>query len=123
MCKLYNPKIVVIDQADKLQFHGDSKLGDVARLQRVYSKLRELTKKYDTHILTVGQASQSAENRKWLLPTDLDSSKTLKPGEFDYIIGIGKIFSDNFDPESDDVRYMHLCKNKLARVNTPNSRR
>lgn len=114
MCKLYNPKIVVIDQADKLQFHGDSKLGDVARLQRVYSKLRELTKKYDTHILTVGQASQSAENRKWLLPTDLDSSKTLKPGEFDYIIGIGKIFSDNFDPESDDVRYMHLCKNKLG---------
>ena len=44
MCKMHNPKIVVIDHADILQFHGDSKLGDVARLKRVYYKLRELTK-------------------------------------------------------------------------------
>ena len=79
----------------------------------VYSKLREISKKYDVHILTVGQASQSAENKKWLLPTDLDSSKTLKPGEFDYIIGIGKIFGDSVSGGV-DIRYMHLCKNKLG---------
>ena len=82
----------------------------------VYAKLREISKKYDVHVLTVGQASQSAENKKWLLPTDLDSSKTLKPGEFDYIIGIGKLFGDSISGAV-DIRYMHLCKNKLGTGN------
>lgn len=109
----YKVKLVVIDQSDKLLFTGCNKLGDVARLQMVYAKLRELTKKYNVHILTVGQAGQTAENKKWLLPTDLDSSKTLKPGEFDYIIGIGRIFQDSFNSD-DHIRYMHLCKNKLG---------
>ena len=111
-----NARIIVVDQADKLVFTGHSKLGDVARLQMVYAKLREISKKYDVHVLTVGQASQSAENKKWLLPTDLDSSKTLKPGEFDYIIGIGKLFGDSISGAV-DIRYMHLCKNKLGTGN------
>lgn len=111
-----NARIIVVDQADKLVFTGHSKLGDVARLQMVYAKLREISKKFDVHVLTVGQASQSAENKKWLLPTDLDSSKTLKPGEFDYIIGIGKLFGDSISGAV-DIRYMHLCKNKLGTGN------
>ena len=106
-------KAIVVDQADKLHFVGASKMGDVARLQMIYAKLRELSKKHDCHVLTVGQASVAAENKKWLLPSDLDSSKTLKPGEFDYIIGIGKIFSDTI-PGPEQVRYVHLCKNKLG---------
>lgn len=110
---MYKCRAIVVDQADKLVFSGHSKLGDVARLQMVYSKLRELSKKYDVHVLTVGQASQSAENKKWLTPTDLDSSKTLKPGEFDYIIGIGKVFADSCSAGV-EVRYIHLCKNKLG---------
>ena len=114
--KTHKARIIVVDQADKLVFTGHTKLGDVARLQMVYAKLRELSKKYDVHILTVGQASQSAENKKWLLPTDLDSSKTLKPGEFDYIIGIGKLFGDSISGAV-DIRYMHLCKNKLGTGN------
>lgn len=111
--KTHNAKIIVVDQSDKLHFIGHSKLGDVARLQMVYAKLRELAKKYNVHILTVGQASQSAENKKWLLLTDLDSSKTLKPGEFDYIIGIGRTFEYS-SSHVEDVRYLHLCKNKLG---------
>ena len=109
----YNVRVCVIDQADKLHFKGQAKLGDVQRLQTIYAKLRELAKKYDVHILTVGQASISAENRKWLYPSDLDGSKTLKPGEFDYIIGIGKKFDDT-DTDKTNLRYIHLCKNKLG---------
>lgn len=109
----YNVRVCVIDQADKLHFKGQAKLGDVQRLQTIYAKLRELAKKYDVHILTVGQASISAENRKWLYPSDLDGSKTLKPGEFDYIIGIGKKFDDT-DTDKANLRYIHLCKNKLG---------
>lgn len=106
-------RVIVVDQADKLHFVGASKMGDVARLQMIYAKLRELSKKHDCHILTVGQASVAAENRKWLHPSDLDSSKTLKPGEFDYIIGIGKIFTDPMSGQ-EQIRYIHLCKNKLG---------
>lgn len=112
--KSRNVKAIVIDQADKIYFHGMNKLGDVARLQMTYSKLRELSKKYDVHILTVGQASVTAENKKYLVPSDIDSSKTLKPGEFDYIIGIGKLFGKDTIDENIDVRYIHLCKNKLG---------
>lgn len=108
----HNVKVVVIDQADKISFIGQHKFNDVARLQQVYARLRELSKKYNVHILTVGQASQSAENKKWLVPTDVDSSKTLKPGEFDYIIGIGRMFGEALNQE--DIRYIHLCKNKLG---------
>lgn len=114
--KTHNVRALVIDQADKIVFHGQNKLGDVARLQMTYAKLRELSKKYDVHILTVGQASQSAENKKWLLPTDIDSSKTLKPGEFDYIIGIGRLFGEPISSGL-DIRYIHLCKNKLGTGN------
>jgi len=57
----------------------------------------------------VCQASASAEGKKWLNMNDVDSSKTAKQGEADWILGIGK--TDNQDAQ--DVRYLHLCKNKL----------
>lgn len=111
--KKYKCRILVIDQADKIHFIGMNKLGDVARLQMVYAKLRELSKKYDCHILTVGQASVTAENKKWLMISDMDSSKTLKPGEFDYVIGIGALMGDASNLPT-EVRYLHLAKNKLG---------
>lgn len=110
--KEHNVRMVIIDQADKLHFSGDKSVGDVARLQAIYAKLRELAKKYGCDILTVGQASQSAENKKWLSTTDLDGSKTLKPGEFDYIIGIGRV--QESDQMDNGIRYIHLCKNKMG---------
>lgn len=109
----YNVRVCVIDQADKLHFKGMAKMGDVQRLQAIYAKLRELAKKFDVHIITVGQASVTAENKKWLMPSDLDGSKTLKPGEFDYIIGIGKKL-DDMHTDQENLRYLHLCKNKLG---------
>ena len=47
------------------------------------------------------------------MPSDLDGSKTLKPGEFDYIIGIGKKL-DDMHTDQENLRYLHLCKNKLG---------
>jgi acid stress-induced BolA-like protein IbaG/YrbA len=114
MLETYNVRVMVIDQADKLHFQGEAKLGDVARLQYIYAHLRELAKKYNVHVLTVGQAAVSAENKKWLMPSDMDSSKTLKPGEFDYIIGIGRVTSEDMGTIMSSTRYIHLCKNKLG---------
>lgn len=109
----YKVRLVVVDQADKLHFIGNKQLSDVVRLQTIYAKLRELSKKYGCDILTVGQAGVSADNKKWLQPSDIDGSKTLKPGEFDYIIGIGKIF-DNTGTTLESLRYISLCKNKMG---------
>lgn len=41
---------------------------------------------------------------------DVDSSKTAKQGEADWILGIGK----TNDPEPNTIRHLHLSKNKLA---------
>ncbi len=106
-------RAIIVDQADKLHFRGERNLSDVQRLQMIYAKLREISKKNNIDILTVGQASQSAENKKWLQPTDIDGSKTLKPGEFDYIIGIGRTF-DGAGTPLEHTRYLHLCKNKMG---------
>lgn len=111
----HKPRLVVIDQGDKLSYRGDGKAGNGAdRLKGVYDKLREVVKRsnkdWKTDILTVGQADAAAEGRKWLLQTNLDSGKTGKPGAFDYIIGIGK----TNDVGDEFSRYISCCKNKLT---------
>ena len=49
---------------------------------------------------------------KWLKTSDMDNSKTGKPGELDYAIGIGKSFDDVDNPVC-SIRYISLCKNKM----------
>lgn len=111
----HRPRIVVIDQGDKLSYKGDGKAGNGAdRLKNVYDKLREVVKRANSEwkcdLITVGQADANAEGKKWLQQTNLDGGKTGKPGAMDYIIGIGATGNDG----DEFSRYITLCKNKLT---------
>lgn len=108
----FKVRMVVIDQGDKVKFGGDGNFSTVERLKVLYGKFRELAKKYDIPVITVGQASAEAENVKWLSLNHMDFSKTGKPGELDWAIGIGKLQKD-VDNGIESVRYISLAKNKM----------
>jgi len=110
LIKEYQPRIVVIDIADKVHFVGEEKFDNVMRLQRLYALYRELCKTYEIDLLTLGQASADADGKRYLEFAWMDHSKTGKAAELDWICGIGK------DPNAarEDVRYLHFCKNKLT---------
>lgn len=112
MCNEYNVRLLVVDQGDKVKFNGSQSLGIVERLKETYRLFREIAKKYDIDILTVGQASAEAEGKKWISTDMMDYSKTGKPGELDYAIAIGKSKKD-VEEGRDFLRYVHLCKNKM----------
>ena len=104
------PRLVIIDQGDKIYGVGDKDTSTTERLQRLYAKFRELAKEYMTDIITVGQASAEAQGKKWLELDHMNNSKTGKPGELDYAIGIGRTLEGE-----EFMRYIHLCKNKMLR--------
>lgn len=116
--KSTNPRLVIIDQGDKVTFSGASKLAGHDRLKELYRMFRELAKEFDTHMLTVGQASAEGEGKKWLTYNHMDCSHTGKPGEMDYIIGIGKLMNGGDLDDDDEIRYLHFCKNKLLGKHT-----
>lgn len=109
--KSFDVRILVIDQGDKLIIPGKwDKNTD--RLTAIYQRLRELVKTYPKlDILAAGQASAEAANRKWLQLDWMSESKTGKPGELDYAIGIGAQI------EHQDTRYITICKNKMHNGN------
>lgn len=111
LIRTYNPRVLIVDQGDKVVFPGSSKLEGTHKLKELYRIFREIAKEFNIHILTVGQASGEAEGKRWLQMTHMDNSKTGKPGEMDYIIGIGKTISEDTE---DEIRYLNLCKNKLT---------
>lgn len=108
----YTCRLIVVDQGDKVKFAGDSNFSTVERLKVLYGKFRELAKKFDIPVITVGQASAEAENTKWLSLNHMDFSKTGKPGELDWAIGIGKLHKDT-ENGIDTIRYISLAKNKM----------
>jgi replicative DNA helicase len=110
ICDLYKPRIVVVDQGDKVSFSGDKKYEITDRLKELYRRFREIPKQFNCDLITVGQASSDAHGKKWLQDIWMDYSKTGKPGEMDYIIGIGK----TCDEEDSDLRYLNIPKNKLT---------
>jgi hypothetical protein len=119
LCKEHQPRIVWIDQGDKITYRGQDKAGNGAdRLKQVYDKLREIVKRcnkqWKMDMVTVGQADAQCEGRKWLNLSNLDSGKTGKAGAFDYCIGIGKTFID----DEEHVRYISFAKNKLGGKHT-----
>ena len=105
----YKPGLFVFDQIDKIKgFKGDR---DDLLLGSIYMWARELAKEY-CPIIGVCQASASADNKKWLTSEDIAKSKTEKLAEADFVIGIGKTFDAGYE----DVRYLHLIKNKLTGI-------
>lgn len=107
LCKTHKPKLVVIDQIDKLKgFAADRE--DLV-LGAIYIWAREIAKMY-CPVIGVCQAGATGENKKWLTMDDMNNSKTSKAAECDAILGIGKIQDEAWDK----VRFFHLSKNKLT---------
>lgn len=99
------PSLIIIDNMDKVKgFTGDRK--DLI-LHEIYKWGRELAKTY-CPIITVGQADNTGHNSMYLDESQMADSKTAKPSELDFIIGIGRIDKQGYE----NVRYINIPKNK-----------
>lgn len=110
--KEYSPKLIVIDQADKVHFKGMTGMEIPIRLKELYKHYRELAKETDIPIITVGQASADADGKKWIRPEWMDYSKTGKYAEMDFIIGIGKTHEEG----EAALRFLNISKNKMKGI-------
>lgn len=100
-----NPALIIFDQIDKIKgFKGDR---NDLELKAIYQWAREIAKTY-APVIAICQASGEAEGKLWLTMDMVDSSKTAKQGEADWILGIGKE-QDN----TSRYRYLNITKNKL----------
>ena len=104
----FHPRVVIIDQGPKVDTYGN--LEGVQRLQILYNQYRDLANEHDCSIITLGQADNNAENRKYLNLNNLDSSKVAIQGELDWCLGIGRVDAEGFE----EVRYLSNVKNKLT---------
>jgi replicative DNA helicase len=107
VCAQLNPVLIIFDQLDKIKGWQGTERHDLV-MKEVYQWARELAKEYGS-VIGVCQAGGSGEGKKRLTMDDVDSSKTAKQGEADWILGIGKSSSE----DDEYVRYLHLSKNKL----------
>lgn len=107
--KRFRPRFMIIDQGDKIKSRTGKNTNETARLGQLYRDYREWAKKYEMDILTVGQAHADASGQKFLRDSWMNNSKTEKPGELDYAIGIG---IDGIANDLDLRRFITVCKNK-----------
>jgi replicative DNA helicase len=105
-CEHIKPSVIIFDQIDKITgFTADR---NDLELKELYGWARELASQYGP-VIAVCQAGGTGENKQWLTMNDVDSSKTSKQGEADWILGIGFVH----EPGKEMIRYMNLSKNKL----------
>ena len=107
ICKDTQPGLIVFDQLDKIKGFTDDR--EDLRLGSIYIWARELAKSY-CPVIGVSQASGEAEGVKYLHMDHVANAKTAKQAEADWILGIGK----THDPDFEHIRYLSICKNKLA---------
>ncbi len=100
-----NPSLIIFDQIDKIKGFKNDRYD--LELKAIYQWAREIAKKY-APVIAVCQAGGEAEGKLWLTMDHVDSSKTAKQGEADWILGIGKE-QDN----TSRFRYFNISKNKL----------
>ena len=104
--KASNPALIIFDQIDKIKgFKADR---NDLELKQIYQWAREIAKAH-APVIAISQASGEAEGKLWLTMDMVDSSKTAKQGEADWILGIGKE-QDN----TSRMRYFNITKNKLV---------
>ena len=107
LIKRFRPRFMIIDQGDKVKSR-EKYASKTEMLGALYGEYREWTKKYDMDILTAGQAHADAGGKQYLRLEWMNNSKTEKPAELDYAIGIGV----NGANDNDLRRYIKICKNK-----------
>lgn len=116
----YNPKLVVIDQADKIMNPNHKAFTDHGQLKNIYGEIRSLANTY-CPVIAISQADSTtmykprdSEDYKYTLyphHRQLDGSKVGKPGEADAIIMIGR------RAENNNTRGLHVSKNKFGDSN------
>lgn len=109
LIRRHKPIMVVIDQGPKVRIKGD--YPQHQKLQILYQNYRQLAVRYNTRIMTLGQASADADDRKFIGIKMIDNAKTGLPGELDLAIGIGQLLSDS---SRVNMRWLNVCKNKLT---------
>lgn len=117
----YNPKLVIIDQADKIMNPNYKSFTDQGQLKNIYGEIRALANVY-CPVIAISQADSStmykpkdSDDYKYTLyphHRQLDGSKIGKPGEADAIIMIGR------RAENNNTRGIHVSKNKFGEANT-----
>ena len=101
-----NPDLIICDNMDKVKgFSGDR---EDMRLHEIYKWGREIAKT-QCPFISVGQADATGHNSQYLDESQMANSKTGKPSELDFIIGIGRIEKVGYE----DIRYISIPKNKL----------
>jgi len=100
-----NPSLIIFDQIDKIRGFKNDRYD--LELKKLYQWAREIAKSY-APVIAVSQAGGTGEGKLWLTMDDVDSSKTAKQGEADWILGIGKE-QDN----TSNMRFLNISKNKL----------
>jgi len=100
-----NPSLIIFDQIDKIRGFKNDRYD--LELKKLYQWAREIAKGY-APVIAVSQAGGTGEGKLWLTMDDVDSSKTAKQGEADWILGIGKE-QDN----TSNMRFLNISKNKL----------
>ena len=115
----YNPKLIIIDQVDKIDCRVKSRWKEHDRLKHLYGKVRDIA---NTLCPVIGISQADATTRwmdkdkggvmyqKYLDQSQLDGSKIGKNGEADFIIMIGR------DNEYPNIRGISLPKNKLEGI-------
>lgn len=103
--KSCKPALIIFDQIDKIKGFKNDRYD--LELKAIYQWAREIAKKY-APVIAVCQANGDAEGKLWLTMDMVDSSRTAKQGEADWILGIGR----EEDPMS-NYRYLNISKNKL----------
>jgi hypothetical protein len=106
LCRRYKPSLIIFDQIDKI-VGFDSDREDL-KLGAIYQWARDIAKQW-APVIAVCQADGTGESVKWLTMNNVANAKTSKQAEADWILGIGKLN----DPGWDNVRFLHLSKNKL----------
>lgn len=106
LCRRHTPSLIIFDQIDKIVGFEDDR--EDLKLGAIYQWARELAKLY-APVIAVCQADGTGEGVRWLTMSNVANAKTSKQAEADWILGIGKIH----DPGYENVRYLHLSKNKL----------
>ena len=102
----HEPALILIDNMDKVKgFSGDRK--DLL-LHEIYKWGRDIAKTY-CPVITVGQADNSGHNSRVIDESQMADSKTAKPSEMDFIIGIGREDKEGYE----NMRYLTVSKNKL----------
>jgi KaiC/GvpD/RAD55 family RecA-like ATPase len=103
--KTCNPALIIFDQIDKIKGFKTERYD--LELKAIYQWAREIAKKY-APVIAVCQANGDAEGKLWLTMDMVDSSRTAKQGEADWILGIGRE-----QDQMSNYRYLNISKNKL----------